>query len=387
MKNQILMLIAAILIISACAKKEEVKPETQKTNRKESINDTVKLTSDEMKYTKVEFVQLEERVLADVINCTGLLDVPPQNLVSVSLPIGGNLKRTSLLQGMKVSKGQVLAEFEHQDYIQLQQDYLEAKANLDYLEQDLKRQENLAKDNVSSEKNRQKIKSEYQMALAKTNALRQKLALINISIKNLEASNISSIVKVISPISGFVSKVNSNIGKYSSANDVVFELVNTEHIHAELSIFEKDISKVQENQKIRFKLSNETNERIASVHLIGRSLNSDKTISIHGHLEKEDNKLTPGTFINAIIEVGNRKVLCLPDNSIASFNDKNYIFTFVGEDTKTKENIFKANEVKIGLKENGFTEIIFINNFDKSSKIVQSGINQLTSKLFNKADE
>lgn len=387
MKNQILMLIAAILIISACAKKEEIKPETQKTNRKESINETVKLTSDELKYTKLEFVQLEERVLSDIINCTGVLDVPPQNLVSVSLAIGGNLKRTTLLPGMKVTKGQVLAEFEHQDYIQLQQDYLEAKANLDYIEQDLKRQENLAKDNVSSEKNRQKIKSEYQMSLAKTSALKQKLSLINISIKNLEAGNISSTIKVTSPISGFVSKVNTNIGKYSTANDVVFELVNTEHVHAELAIFEKDINRVQENQKIRFNLSNETQERIASVHLIGRSLNSDKTISIHGHLAKEDSKLTPGTFIKARIEVGSKKVLSLPDNAIVSFNDKNYIFTYVGEDVNSKEQTFKANEVQIGLKESGYSEVIINGNFDKSSKIVQSGVNQLMNKLFNKADD
>lgn len=387
MKNQILMLIAAILIISACAKKEEIKPETQKTNSKESINETVKLTSDELKYTKLEFVQLEERVLSDVINCTGVLDVPPQNLVSVSLAIGGNLKRTSLLPGMKVSKGQVLAEFEHQDYIQLQQDYLEAKANLDYLEQDLKRQENLAKDNVSSEKNRQKIKSEYQMSFAKTSALKQKLSLINISIKNLEDGNISSLIKVLSPISGYVSKVNTNIGKYSSANDVVFELVNTEHVHAELAIFEKDINRVQENQKIRFNLSNETQERIASVHLIGRSLNADKTISIHGHLAKEDSKLTPGTFIKARIEVGSKNVISLPDNAIVSFNDKNYIFTYVGEDANSKEQTFKANEVQIGLKESGYSEVIINGNFDKSSKIVQSGVNQLMNKLFNKADE
>lgn len=387
MKNQILMLIAAILIISACAKKEENKVEKPSVNSVAKVQDTIKLSADEMKYTKVEFVQLEERVLSDIINCTGVLDVPPQNLVSVSLAIGGNLKRTSLLPGMKVNKGQVLAEFEHQDYIQLQQDYLEAKANLDYLEQDLKRQENLAKDNVSSEKNRQKIKSEYQMSFAKTSALKQKLSLINISIKNLEDGNISSLIKVLSPISGYVSKVNTNIGKYSSANDVVFELVNTEHVHAELAIFEKDIKRVHENQKIRFNLSNETQERIASVHLIGRSLNSDKTISIHGHLAKEDSKLTPGTFIKARIEVGSKNVLSLPDNAIVSFNDKNYIFTYVGEDANSKEQAFKAIEVQIGLKESGYSEVIINGNFDKSSKIVQSGINQLMNKLFNKADE
>lgn len=211
--------------------------------------------------------------------------------------------------------------------------------------------------------------------------------MINISIKNLEAGNISSIIKVTSPISGYVSKVNTNIGKYSSSNDVVFELINTEHIHAELSIFEKDLARVQENQKIRFNLANETQERIATVHLIGRSLNADKTISIHGHLAKEDNKLTPGTFIKARIEVGNKSVLSLPDDAIASFNDKFYVFTFISENTQSNEQNFKVNEVRLGIKQNGYTEVILSNNFDKSAKIVKSGINQLTNKLFNKSEE
>ncbi len=387
MKNQISIIILAVFLLFSCGKKEEIKVEKPNAKTEVKEQDTVELTNAELQFTKLDYVQLEERVLSDVINCTGILDVPPQNLISISLAIGGNLKRTSLLPGIKVSKGQILAEFEHQDYIQLQQDYLEAKANLDYIEQDFKRQEILSKDNVSSEKNRQKVKSEFQISLAKTNALKQKLSLINISIKNLEAGNISSIIKVTSPISGYVSKVNTNIGKYSSSNDVVFELINTEHIHAELSIFEKDLARVQENQKIRFNLANETQERIATVHLIGRSLNADKTISIHGHLAKEDNKLTPGTFIKARIEVGNKSVLSLPDDAIASFNDKFYVFTYISENTQSNEQNFKVNEVRLGIKQNGYTEVILSNNFDKSAKIVKSGINQLTNKLFNKSEE
>src|SRR5258706_9386908 len=40
--------------------------------------------------------------LPTIIKANGMVDVPPQNLVSVSFPLGGYLKNTSLLPGMPV---------------------------------------------------------------------------------------------------------------------------------------------------------------------------------------------------------------------------------------------------------------------------------------------
>jgi cobalt-zinc-cadmium efflux system membrane fusion protein len=63
----------------------------------------------------------------------GKIDVPPQNMVSISVPLGGYLKSTKLLEGMHISKGEVIAIMEDQQYIQLQQDYLTAKAHFSSL--------------------------------------------------------------------------------------------------------------------------------------------------------------------------------------------------------------------------------------------------------------
>ena len=63
--------------------------------------------------------------------------------------------------------------------------------------------------------------------------------MININPEKLNAENISRYSSVPSPISGFVSKVNVNIGKYVNPADVIFEIVNPTDIHLALDVFEK----------------------------------------------------------------------------------------------------------------------------------------------------
>ncbi|MFX6182913.1 efflux transporter periplasmic adaptor subunit, partial [Acinetobacter baumannii] len=74
---------------------------------------------------------------------SGVLDVPPQQLLTVSSPYGGTLKSTDLLQGKPVVKGEVIAVLENPEFIQLQQDYLDYKSQLVYLKEELERQQEL----------------------------------------------------------------------------------------------------------------------------------------------------------------------------------------------------------------------------------------------------
>ena len=52
------------------------------------------------------------RNLSNILTLTGKLDLPPQNMASVSAPLGGYVKSTELLEGMRVRKGQQIASIE-----------------------------------------------------------------------------------------------------------------------------------------------------------------------------------------------------------------------------------------------------------------------------------
>src|SRR5688572_3698062 len=97
---------------------------------------TVTLTAAQAKNAVIDTGHALNRGLSTTLKVTGAIDVPPQNMVSISFPMGGYLKSTKLLPGMHISKGEVVAMMEDQQFIQLQQDYLTAKAKLIYTQKD-----------------------------------------------------------------------------------------------------------------------------------------------------------------------------------------------------------------------------------------------------------
>jgi len=365
---------------------------------------TVELTPEQIKTAGVEFGKVEQKQISGTIKVNGLLDVPPQQLVSVSAPLGGFLKSTVLLQGSRVVKGQLIAVIENPEYIQLQQDYLEAKNQFEFAQADYERQQELAKENVNAQKTLQQAKTTYQSWVAKRNGLLAKLKLINVDIASLETGAISSTSNIYSTINGFVTEVNVNIGKFVNPSDILFEIVDTEHLHAELIIFEKDVRKIKIGQKVRFTLANETKERKATVYLIGREISSDRTIRIHCHIDKEDKDLLPGMYLKAIVETGGALVAALPDEAIIDFQGKKYVFIKVKEEhshekdnhvEESKESAehkeegqhFMMQEITVGNSELGYTEVTLSEGWNIENEVVIKGAYAILSKMKNSEEE
>ncbi|MBX9782582.1 MAG: efflux RND transporter periplasmic adaptor subunit [Chitinophagaceae bacterium] len=392
----ILSLIA--ILFSACSSKE--KTVTEPVEKKTEDANSVELTEDQFKTVNIQYGSVEEKNLSSVIRASGVLDVPPQQLITISSPYGGTLKNTELLQGKPVAKGEVIAVLENPEFIQLQQDYLDYKSQLAYLKEELDRQQELAKENVNAKKTLQKVSSDYNSMMARVQGLKSKLQLININPDKINPNNISPKANIYAPISGYVTKVLVNIGKFVNANQELFEIIDTRHMHAELTIFEKDVPKLKIGQKIRFVLNNETKERFAEVHLIGREISAERTVRVHGHLLQEDKNLLPGMYLKAIVETGVATTSALPDKAIVQSAGKSYIFIAADEmkdekkpaDTEknevAKKHIaFKRIEITTGISENGYTEVILPEGFNKNSKIVFKGAYDLLSKMNNVEEE
>ena len=377
--NKILSILFIALIVSSCGSKFE---EASKDEHHEEEESVVELSPEQVKTINLKLGKLEMKDLSGAIKVNGMLDVPPQNLVSISAPLGGFVKSTELLQGMKVAKGQVIVVMQHPDYIQMQQDYLDTKSQLEYLEMEYKRQQELSKDNVNSQKTLQQAKSQYESASAKNAGLKAKMMLVGINSEKLTSQTIQSAITITSPISGYVTSVNVNIGMYVNPTDVMFKIVDTEHLHAELTVFEKDVPKIKIGQKVRFTLANETVERTATVYLIGREINSDRTVRIHCHLDKEDLDLLPGMYLKAYVEAGTQSLPAIPDQAIINFEGKDYIFV-----ADTEANHYKMIEITKGISELGYTEINLGNGVSNESLIVINGAYDILAKMKNSEEE
>ena len=370
-----IFLTISILTLLGCGQKQENTTVESTSNVVESS--IVKLTTAQMANAEIQTAKLVQKEISATIRLNGKIDVPPQNLISVSVPLGGYLKSTEMLPGKIVRKGQILAVLEDQQYVRLQQDYLLAKVKLKVVEGEYLRQKELNASKAASDKIVQIAEGEYKNAKINVKALEENLELIGIQPKKMDETKISKRITITSPINGYVSKVNANIGKYLTPSEVLFELVNVADIHLNVSVFEKDLAALAIGQKvITYNNSNPTKKYETEIILIGHSLSADKNTEVHCHFKKYDKSLVPGMYMNAEVELKNKSAQTISENAILRYANQDYVFIQVN---KTN---FEMLPVKVGAKENGLVEIENypdVNNFP----IVVNGAYSLLMKLKN----
>jgi RND family efflux transporter MFP subunit len=379
--SAILVLVSLGFLISCQNEK------TAETDKEEILSkDIIELREDQVKMANIETGSIELRSLNGTLKVNGTVTVAPQNLATVCMPMGGFVKSTSLLPGDAVKKGQILAILENQEFVDVQQSYLEAKSKLEYAEAEFTRHNELYKDDIYSQKNVQQVTSDYKTLKAQVKALEQKLSLIGISAANLNEDNISSSVPVVSPISGYLKTVNLNLGKYMAPADIMFEIINRDKLLLELTLFEKDVDKVAAGQKIHFFINNETDPHEAIIYQTGKSINNDKICKVYANVTGFCKNILPGMYVNGIIEASKNKVYALPSDAVVSFDDKYYIFVF--EKNKVEEGKpfteYRMIEVKKGIDNGGYTEVTVPEGYDsKTAIVVIKGAYNLLSAMKN----
>lgn len=378
MKKYIILLVSSALLMSCGS---ETKTENTATVAPEKT--TVQLTDAQLKNISLTTGKLEIKSISSILKVNGTIDVPPQNLVSISVPLGGFLKSTKLLPGMHLLKGEVIAIMEDQQYIQLQQDYLTTAVNLKYTEADYNRQKDLNQSKATSDKAFQQAEADYTNQKITLKSLNEKLKLIGINPEKLNENTISRSISITSPIDGYVSKVNVNIGKYVNSTDVLFELVNPQDIHLGLTVFEKDLDKLFIGQKVFAYTNNNPGKKYpCEIILIGKDLSDERSVEVHCHFEKYDKSLIPGMFMNAEIEVEPHNAFVIPNDGLVRFEGKEYVFT------QLENKKYEMQEVDTKNTENGFTQISFADSTDIRGKIfVTKGAYTLLMKMKNTEEE
>lgn len=379
-----LIIFGVIFSVISCSK--GTKPVEETAGTEVLPEDVVELREDQIKLAGIQTGSVEIRSVSNTLKVNGIVSVAPQNQATVCMPLGGFVKSTFLLPGEAVSKGQTLAVIENQDFIDIQQSYLEAKNRLVFAEAEFKRHTDLYKDEVYSEQNLQQVTVEYKNLKALVKSLEQKLVLIGIDPHQLNEDNISNTADLVSPIKGYLKAVNVNIGKYVSSTEILFEIVNSDKLFLDLTLFEKDANKVTIGQKIKFFINNETEEHEAVISQTGKSVSDERTFRVYATVTSSCKNILPGMYVNAFIEESDLKATALPSEAIVSFDDKDYIFVFDKEKEEEGKPFteYRFIEVKKGVSSSGFTQITLPEGFDLvTAKVVIKGAYNLLSAKKN----
>lgn len=334
--NNFLQAMLCGFLLTACnGKKEEAVEKPAEMPAEEQLVTFVELTKAQFEAVDIGFGKIEQQNLSTTIKASGHLEVPPQNKAQVSSYVGAVVQSIAVLEGSKVQKGQTLAILEHPDFIKLQQDYIDAKNNLSYLEKEYQRQKELADNDAGTGKIFQRAESEYNGGKARVNSLASQLRVFSVNMNQLNRGKITASIVLKAPIAGYVGHINANTGGYAEPNTPLFEIIDNSQIHCDLLVYEKDIFKVKIGQKIHFSITNMPEHQgehdgkaiEGEIFGINKSFEGDsKAISVHARIKNESHALIPGMYVNALIDVGQNKTTVVPSGAVFTTDGKQFVF-------------------------------------------------------------
>ena len=370
---KIKLIVFIFLTLFSC--KEEVKV----TDNNELNDNEIYISEEQFVSSEMAMSTLTKQTFSNVIKASGIVDVAPQYKAKVTPIISGYVKQTFVQNGSKVSKGQVIAIIESTELLDIQKEYAEIAHQLNYLKSEFLRQKTLYDEKITSQKNYLKAQSDYHTAQSLYNGLKQKLRVLNCNTTSIENGKFNSNFQVVAPISGDVSHFNANVGMHLSTLDYIAEIIDSNHLQINLSVFEKDILKIKPKQVISFKTPDAGASAFTSyVNLVGKSLDTNnRTLSVTGSISKDlQNKLVYGMYVDANIVIDSYESLAIENEAIFTENNNNLLLIL---EPNKKKYTFKKALVKTLNKSENFTEIITDENINLNTKILTKGVFDVTN--------
>lgn len=324
----------------------------------------VQITVEQYRHAGMEEAGWSDFTASEAVPCNGYIDVPPQNRHKVSAILGGNVIMADLLPGDRVRKGQTILSLQNIEFLKLQQDFLESKEKLVYLKSVYETQSSLAGENIASKRNEQQARSEYMSMQATYQSLAKQLRLIHIDPEGVTAENMASVIPVISPINGFISDIKVDNGMFVPAAAELCEVVNPEHFHLELKVFEKDVAKVGVGQPVEFWLPDAPGKAYkGKTILIGKTIEgADRVVMVHGHIADEGKpRFTPGMYVEARIMTQEHSLRGLPAEALV--NSEGNDFVFVRKSFADSLYTFEKMLIKAGVKTDRYVEVLNTGDF------------------------
>lgn len=378
MKNIKYIILASVFVLFSC-KKDTNTIEPTLANAEESHSDKIEVTKAQFDNSKMQLGNIKEQTFSNTVQASGTISVPLQNRAAISAFSGGYIKSLPLLVGAKVRKGERLVTLENPEFITIQQNYLEAAEQLKYLKSEYDRQKTLLEEKITSEKNFLKAESDYKTNLAKANSLKKSLEMLNINPQEVINGNIVSQVAIYSPIDGYITNILVQTGAYVSPADKIIELINTDHLHLELKVFEKDLLALKKGQEVLFKVPEASNTTFyGELDIVGANIDPITRMAVlQAHInDSERNNFSVGMFIEASIITDNEELDALPEDAVVELDGKNYVLALESKDDNSYT--FHPVEVEVDKTFKGYTS--FKTKLDpKATHLIKGGYSLLQS--------
>lgn len=388
MKTQYIYIISTFMFMafSACTSSEVQQNEE---DHHDHAHDEVHLSPQKFNGLNIKLDTLQKHTFEGIVYTNGKLQVPPQHEATITAVLGGNVVSIEVIEGTDVKKGQTVAYLSHPNFINIQTAYIKAFHQDAYLSKQLDRQQKLSDAEIGAGKDLQKIKAEYLSNKGDLNGYAAQLKQLNLSLNYIQSGKLYERIPVKSPIEGSIEEINIQIGQYVDAQKEMFKVVNTEHVHADFMVFEKDIVHVKKGQQIEFTVATSEQTLSAKIISVGKRFEeTPRAVHVHAEIEEKDLHLVAGMYIKGKIFTADNERDALPESAVITEEGKTYIFiTTQSEEEQKEEFEFKMVEVITGQQEGGYVAIDLLTPLPENAKIVQNGAYYLIAEMMKSETE
>lgn len=386
------LLILALLTLS-CGKKEEHKPEAAATKATpeghpehyiEEAN-VVELSLEGQRRSGIEVAPLTIGSMDERIVLTGTVQPMDSHLTPVHSLARGRITQILVRAGDRITKGQVLAQFDNIEAGELTSQIAVARAELE------RTNVQLAQAKRQAERSRSLVSigavpaKEAEAAEAEVAAFTQAIRAQNATISGIAtrlnrfgATSENSITSIRAPFGGVVIRIDVGPGAVVDPTTPILSVADLSSVYVEAQVFEKDLGRIKVGQSTQVNFEAYPNDaftgRITSIKDILDP--QTRTAGVRVELPNPAGKLRLEMF--ATIElptIGTHSALTIPTESVQTVNKRQVVFV------KQDELHFAAREVRTA--GDGLTREI-LSGVKEGESVVVKGAYQLKSIFLSK---
>ncbi len=330
---------------------------TKNTEQETVESDTIEITKEQFKTANMEFGTPKIHKFENKVAFVGRIVPKVNSVAKISAPINGVVKKIYVQSGSHVTNGEKLIEVGGNDMIDLQQQFASSSAKLKQLIVEYKRAGLLYKDSIKLEDDFLKIESNYKSELGIYNALKIKLKKLGIDPKDIESGKYQESYFIYAPIEGQVVNLNFDMGQFISSDEYVAEIIDNKQVQIEVSVFEKDLMHIKEDQILKFSVAGDSSEYNGKIQSVSKLINDNtKSAVCYAIIMNLDNGFNINQLVSGYIITNADSLLALPNAAIIRSNENSFVFANLG----LKDNdIYQLEryQVNTGRVDDDFTEI------------------------------
>ena len=297
----------------------------------------------------VEIAPVAEITLAETVRGVGTL-MAIQN-VEIRPEVGGRIKDVHFQEGRFVSRNKLLFEIEEEKHVQRLRSseaaLEQARSRLENLRRNYERMEGLYEQDLISEDEFDRVRTEMDSA---SSEVRRLTAQMDLAREDLEDT------QIMAPFSGFISRRLVDPGAFVSQGQMLAIMYQVDPLEISFMIPEKYAARVEYGQEVRVEVTAYPQERFEGrVGFISPSVDeSTRNFEVKATIDNSENRLKPGSFASAELVLGYREAsMIIPERSLVAVREGYLVFIL---DRETEQ--VESRSVHTGARRPGIVEIL-----------------------------